>query len=146
LRAAARAHGRRVRALLALIHGRPSAGHGVDRSNSPKNLVGAGFKPARAMSTRTPASTPVAPSPTPNTIRVHLRSSAVQTPFSAGHGVDRSFSNSTAAGCPTERAGLKPAPTPTGRRAHLHSSAASTPVSAGHGLHPSFFDARPALR
>jgi len=157
LRAAARAHGRRVRALVAVMRGR-SAGHGVDRRFSNPLLVGAGFKlvlgpaegrtrgPARTASTRTPAFTPVAPSPTATTVRICQRSSAVQTSFSAGHGVDRSVSRPTAASALIGQAGLKPAPTPSGRRAHLRSSTSSTPVSAGHGLHPLFFDGRPALR
>jgi hypothetical protein len=133
-----------------------SAGHGVHRTNSPMNLVGAGFKPAQTLPPQAPAAPLVAPSPASDSIRVHRRSpafakpasagegrSAVQTSLSAGHGVDRSFSNPTVAPAVIERTGLKPAFTPFGRRAQLHSSAA---LSAGHGLHPPFFDRRPALR
>jgi hypothetical protein len=117
-RAAACAHGSRVRALIALMAGRP-AGHGVDRSNSPKGQC------ARRVSTQTPASAPVAPSTTSSTIGVHLRSSAAQTPSFAGHGLHPSFSTPSL---------------PAGLRAHLRSSAASMPVSAGHGVHPSFLE------
>jgi hypothetical protein len=97
LHSAARAHLRRARTLVALMRGR-SAWHGVHPSKFTKPRVGAGFKlvlgpadgrtrePARTMPTRTPASAPVAPSPARHTIRVHLRSSAVQTSFTAGHG------------------------------------------------------------
>jgi hypothetical protein len=152
------AHMRRSRALRARLIG-SSAGHGAHRPKSSPSPVGAGFKlvlgpaegrtrgPARTPSTLTPVSAPVAPSPTANSIGVHLRSSAAQSlPLSAGHGVDRSFSIPTAAFRCTERAGLKPAPTPSGRRAHLCSSTSSTPASAGHGVDRSIFDSRPALR
>ena len=129
LRAAARAHGRRVRALLALIHGRPAAGHGVHPSNLPTTgpvLVLPKVHHGEHRDHRGPNP------PALRATRNHPSSvSSVVTPSSAGHGLHPSF--------------FTPA-RPAGLRAHLRSSAAPTLIAAGHGLHLSFFDGRPALR
>jgi hypothetical protein len=115
LRVAARAHGRRVRALAALMRGR-SAGHGVLRSVSARAVPGllipkidhGGRNPARAARHRRSSVTSVR---------------SVVNPSSAGHGLHPSFS----------LAPLSP------RAQHLLSGVAPLAAfSAGHGVLPSF--------
>ncbi len=108
---------------------RAAAGHGVHRPKS--RAVGAGFKPALD---RPGSKLPGGAGPG----------------FSAGHGVDRSFSQATTASVPT-RAGLKPAPT---RKTAVARSGVFAPlrlcgsalVSAGHGVHRRFFARRAVVR
>ncbi len=114
LMAEARAHLRRMRALLAL---NATAGHGVLRSQS-KRTGGAPpcGRPADGTNGR--------PRPTSKPdIRVHLRSSAAKPLPTAGHGVLRSFSPS--------RASARAARLLTG-------TALRSLLSAGHGLLPPF--------
>jgi hypothetical protein len=112
LMAEARAHLRRMRALL----GPSTAGHGVDRPN-PQSHVGAPpcGRPRGGTSGR-----PRGAAPTPKSaIGVHLRSSAAQSPSTAGHGVLRSDSPSR----------------PSARAARLLAGTAPvTQFSAGHGV------------
>jgi hypothetical protein len=122
LRAAARAHGRRVRALVALTRGR-SAGHWVLPSLSAKSAFG----PSRQkINHRGHRGHRVEPNPA-RTARPHLSSvssvRSVVNPSSAGHGLHPSFSQS------------RPSP-----RAHrlLAGVAPFAPFSAGHGVHPPF--------
>jgi hypothetical protein len=115
LRAAARAHGRRVHVLAALMRCR-SAGHGVLRSVSARAVPGllipkidhGGSNPARATRHRRSSVTSVR---------------SVVNPSSAGHGLHPSFS-----------------PPPLSPRAqHLLSGVAPLAAfSAGHGVLPSF--------
>jgi hypothetical protein len=126
---------RRVRTALALVAGHRSAGHGVDRSTFTKPLVRANFEPAGAASARTPAAPSFAPSPASGTIRVHPRSQTIESPFSAGHGVDRPLLASNA-----------PAQRSSGARADLYASTAPMASPAGHGLHRSFSFPAPAAR
>jgi len=130
LRAAARAHGRRVRALIALTRG--PAGHGVHPSFFESSVAAA----PRGRPTVPPHGRPRGGAPTPPTICVHPRSpafakpasagegrSAVSNPSAAGHGLHPSFSNATLS--------------PRARRL----LAGTTPLagfSAGHGVLPSF--------
>jgi hypothetical protein len=129
LRAEARAHGRRVRALLALMNGRPSAGHGVDPSKTPRTTPALMFPKVHHRAHRDHRG----PNPGParaarnHSSSVHSVSSVVDL-SSAGHGLHPSS--------------FTPA-LPAGLRAYLRSSAA---MPAGHEVHPSFFDSRPALR
>jgi hypothetical protein len=112
LRAVARAHTHRVRALIALMRGR-SAGHGVHPS------VSAPSRPAG--------------------LRPHLRSSAASTPVSAGHGVHRS--NPVLAPNPRRRPVLSGvAPLRSSGSASLRLGVSAVKPSAGHGVHPSFRD------
>ncbi len=111
LMAEGRAHFRRVRALLGA---RVSAGHGLLRQN-PRSLVGA---PPCGRPNGGTNGRPHGAAPTPNpAIRVHLRSSAVETPSTAGHGLLRSFTPSR----------------PSARAARLLAGTAPLgPFSAGH--------------
>ncbi len=131
LRAEARAHGRRVRALVALMRAR-SAGHGVDRSKSPiptpvlviprihhrDHRGHGGSNPPAAR----PAHNP--PSSVPSV-------SSLVDSSPAGHGLHPSF--------------LQSRLSPRAQRL-LGSVAPLAGFSAGHGLHPSFFATRAALR
>ena len=122
LRAAARAHHHRVRALAALMHSR-SAGHGVHRSISAGTVPGIlipkinhrGHRARRVKSTAARAA------------RHHSSSVAsvhsVVNPSSAGHGLHPSFSF---------------APLSQRARRLLTSAAPLAPFSAGHGALPSF--------
>ncbi|MGE0120561.1 MAG: HGGxSTG domain-containing protein [Dongiaceae bacterium] len=113
LRAEARAHTRRVRALITLMRGR-SAGHGVHPSvSAPSRPAGLG---------------------------PHLRSSAASTSISAGHGVHRS--NPVLAPNPRRRPVLSgAAPLLSSGSASLRLGvSAAKPSAAGHGVHPSFRD------
>ncbi len=122
LMAEGRAHFRRVRTLLG---GRASAGHGLLRKNF-KSTVGAPpcGRPVRGASGRPHGAAPTSKHP----IGVHLRSSAVETSSSAGHGLLRSFS-----------------PSPQSpRAAHLLAGTAlRASFSAGHGVLRSFSPAGP---
>jgi hypothetical protein len=118
LRAAARAHGRRVRALAALMRSR-SAGHGVLRSIS---VVTVGARCAR------PPSSPTAPSSVSS--RANDPWARAAHPYtnrsngvSAGHGLHPSFST---------------APLSPRARCLLTSAAPLAAFSAGHGVLPSF--------
>ncbi len=113
LRAEARAQTRRVRALIALMRGRP-AGHGVHPSVSAPSC--------------------------PAGLRPHLRSAAASTPVSAGHGVHRS--NPVLAPSPRRRpvlSGVAPLLSSGSTSLRLGVSAVK-PSSAGHGVHRSFRD------
>lgn len=145
LRAEARAHGRRVRALLALMRGR-SAGHGVDRSSLTiaRRTAAAQVDRKGAKTQRDPSGAAgrpsmigVAPPPPQDSTSSRLCAFAVQSsaaagpPSTAGHGVHPSFSTSR--------------PSPRARRL-LAGVAPFAGCSAGHGVEPSFFDGRPAVR
>ena len=124
LRVAARAHHRRVGALAALMRGR-SAGHGVHRSISqprvgaaPSSGVTRGGRPSVRSHGR-----PRGGAPTQPNIGVHLRSSAVSNPSTAGHGLHRSFSV---------------APLSQRARRLLAGAAPLAAFSAGHGVLRSF--------
>jgi hypothetical protein len=114
-----RAQFRRVRAFLG---GRASAGHGVLRSIARPSSTRAVVKPSSTATRVTSVSATRAPSPTPQPIRVHRRSSVVQTPPTAGHGLLRPVSPSR----------LSP------RAVHLLAGTAlPTSFSAGQGVHRS---------
>jgi hypothetical protein len=127
LRREARLHLRRVRTILTAVGS--SAGHGVHRPKT--RAVAGGFKPA--------LDRPGSKLP-----------GGARPGFSAGHGVDRSFSQATTASVPT-RAGLKPAPT---RKCAVARSGVFAPlrlcgsalVSAWHGVHRRFFARRAVVR
>jgi hypothetical protein len=126
LRAAARAHGRRVHALLDLMRGR-SAGHGVLRSFSGSRVgaapCGRPFAP--------PQGRPRGGAPTCEpAIGVHLRSSAVSNPSSAGQGLHPSFSNASIS--------------PRASRL-LAGTAPLAAFSAGHGVLRSFSSPAPVV-
>jgi hypothetical protein len=104
-----------------------AAGHGVLRSFSD-DRVGAAHPRFRGDKRGRPSvpshGRPRGGAPTHKpTIGVHLRSSAVSNPSSAGHGLHPSFSNATLS--------------PRARRL-LAGAAPLAGVSAGHGVHPSF--------
>jgi hypothetical protein len=115
--AEARAHLRRMRGLLAVG---ATAGHGLLRQDS-KSIVGARptRRPNGGENGRPHGS---APASEPR-IRVHLPSSAVKSPSTAGHGLLRSFSPSR----------------PSARAARLLAGTAlRSSLAAGHGLLPPF--------
>ena len=121
LMAAARAHGRRLRTLLAL---RPTAGHGVHRSFFP--MPTSGMSPAKGdhcdHGAHRKGIREIARAACNQPSSVASVSSVVN-PSSAGHGVHRSISQTR----------------PSARAAGLLTGAARlAPFSAGHGVLPSF--------
>jgi len=134
LRAAARAHSRRVRALAALIRSR-SAGHGVHRSKMPFPV---GARCARPPSSPTAPSSPASRPNDPRARAARPDTNQTTGDTAAGHGVHRS--DLSRRGVETRRDRIISAPL------RLCGELPFTGVSAGHGLHPSFFDAGRALR
>ncbi|MGE0165605.1 MAG: HGGxSTG domain-containing protein [Dongiaceae bacterium] len=131
LRAEARAHGRRVRALIALMRGR-SAGHGVHPSQSPMARPVLVLPKVHHREHRAHGEPNRMPARAARNQSSSVRSvSSVVTPSPAGHGLHPSFSPSRQS--------------PRARRL-LAGAAPLAGLSAGHGVHPSFFDGRPALR
>ncbi len=122
LRAAARAHHRRVRALAALMRG-GSAGHGVHRSFSANSATGPSGLKINHRGHRGHRGHRVESSPA-RAARHHPSSvtsvRSVVNPSSAGHGLHRSFSQSH--------------PSPRAQRL-LAGVAPIAAFSAGHGVH-----------
>jgi len=139
LRRAGAAYCRRMNALRAVLRARRTAGHGVHRSFS-ESRVGAAT-PGRSSVSSHGHLHGSAPTVEP-TMGVHLRSPAVETPSSAGHGVLPSiFARALDTARPTSR----PAPRPgLVQRTLLGGTALGLglsirpPVPAGHGVLPSF--------
>jgi hypothetical protein len=139
LRAAARAHTRRVRSLLSLMRGR-LAGHGVHPSNSPLSLSGLSVSKINHRAHRDHRGSDFNPAREARNQSSSVGSvSSVVNPSSAGHGVDPSNSKCTAApGSDSIGVDLrspafaKPASAGEGR------SAAQSPSPAWHGVHRSF--------
>jgi hypothetical protein len=132
------------------MNGRPSAGHGVHRSFSESRVgaapCGRPSVPSHGRPHLSPRKRGGGAPTAKTTIGVHLRSSAVKTPSSAGHGLHPSEIRSRKSETTN---GQVPAQSPSGRRSALLSSVFCRPSSglpAGHGVHRAFFDSRPALR
>ena len=133
LRTAARAHSRRVRALLALAG--PSAGHGLHRSKMPFPV---GARCARPPSSPTTPSSPASRLNDPRARAARPYTNQTTGDTAAGYGVHRSDLNRR--GAETRRGRIISAPL------RLCGELPFIGVSAGHGLHRPFFDTRPALR
>jgi hypothetical protein len=129
LRAAARAHARRVRALVALVRARP-AGHGVHPSKSslaPHDLPVSKINHPAHRGHRGSSSSPAREARNQSSSVASVPS--VVNPSSAGHGVDPSDSRRAAASARDTSTGV-----------HLRSPAVQTAFPAWHGVHPSFRD------
>jgi hypothetical protein len=126
LRAAARTHARRVRALISLIRG-GAAGHGVDPSKSA--LIPPGPLVSKINHRAHRGHRGSSSGPAGEARNQSASVSSVVNPSSAGHGVHPSNSKDATASMSATTIGV-----------HLRSSAVQTSSPAGHGVHPSFRD------